>query len=49
MKGTGLLADLQAFLDDMKAPLHLVPHRVRYYSICIKAIACRQGSVRHGL
>ena len=32
------LADLHAFLDDMKAPLHLVQHRVRYYLLCIQAM-----------
>jgi tyrosyl-tRNA synthetase len=32
------LADLQAFLDDMKAPLYLVPYRVRYYTQFIKAM-----------
>lgn len=33
-----LLADLHAFLDNMKAPLELVQHRVQYYEYMIKAI-----------
>ncbi|ANB11647.1 tyrosine--tRNA ligase TYS1 [Sugiyamaella lignohabitans] len=33
-----LLADLHAFLDNMKAPLELVEFRVRYYEKMVKAI-----------
>ncbi|KAF0273501.1 hypothetical protein FOG51_01537 [Hanseniaspora uvarum] len=33
-----LLADLHAFLDNMKAPLEVVNHRAKYYELCIKAI-----------
>lgn len=35
---TVLLADLHAFLDNMKAPLEIVNHRATYYELCIKAI-----------
>lgn len=35
---TVLLADLHAFLDNMKAPLELVEYRVKYYERCVKAI-----------
>lgn len=35
---TILLADLHAFLDNMKAPLELVEHRVKYYEHMIKSI-----------
>ncbi|WBW75261.1 cytoplasmic tyrosine-tRNA ligase Yrs1 [Schizosaccharomyces osmophilus] len=33
-----LLADVHAFLDNMKAPMELVQHRVRYYELVMKAI-----------
>ncbi|KAI9030860.1 tyrosyl-tRNA synthetase [Phycomyces nitens] len=33
-----LLADLHAFLDNMKAPLELVGHRVKYYEAIIKTV-----------
>ncbi|KAI9310586.1 tyrosyl-tRNA synthetase [Dichotomocladium elegans] len=33
-----LLADLHAFLDNMKAPLELVAHRVKYYEAIVKAV-----------
>ncbi|KAL6928894.1 Tyrosine--tRNA ligase cytoplasmic [Hanseniaspora valbyensis] len=33
-----LLADLHAFLDNMKAPLDVVNYRATYYELCIKAI-----------
>jgi tyrosyl-tRNA synthetase len=33
-----LLADLHAFLDNMKAPLELVEYRVKYYENMVKAI-----------
>lgn len=35
---TVLLADLHAFLDNMKAPLELVEFRVKYYERCVKSI-----------
>lgn len=35
---TVLLADLHAFLDNMKAPLEVVEYRVKYYEFSIKAI-----------
>ncbi|GAB1522231.1 Tyrosine--tRNA ligase cytoplasmic [Rhizoctonia solani] len=34
---TILLADVHAFLDNLKAPLELVAHRVSYYSNLLKA------------
>ncbi|KAI7886436.1 tyrosyl-tRNA synthetase [Lichtheimia hyalospora FSU 10163] len=33
-----LFADLHAFLDNMKAPLELVAHRVKYYEAIVKAV-----------
>lgn len=33
-----LLADIHAFLDNMKAPLDLVAHRAKYYEFIIKAL-----------
>ncbi|KAK6200135.1 tRNA synthetases class I-domain-containing protein [Scheffersomyces amazonensis] len=33
-----LLADLHAFLDNMKAPLEVVQHRAKYYEFIVKAI-----------
>ncbi|EEB05242.1 cytoplasmic tyrosine-tRNA ligase Yrs1 [Schizosaccharomyces japonicus yFS275] len=33
-----LLADVHAFLDNMKAPMELVQYRVRYYEAVVKAI-----------
>ena len=33
-----LLADLHAYLDNMKAPLELIEHRVQYYSFLIKSL-----------
>ncbi|KAI5810597.1 tRNA synthetases class I-domain-containing protein [Pyronema omphalodes] len=33
-----LLADIHAFLDNMKAPLDLVAHRAKYYEFVIKAV-----------
>lgn len=33
-----LLADLHAFLDNMKAPLEVVEFRVKYYEVTVKAI-----------
>ncbi|CAE6511056.1 unnamed protein product, partial [Rhizoctonia solani] len=36
-KVTILLADVHAFLDNLKAPLELVAHRVSYYSNLLKA------------
>ncbi|RCH91538.1 hypothetical protein CU098_009006 [Rhizopus stolonifer] len=38
-----LLADLHAFLDNMKAPLELVHHRVKYYEAMIKTILTSLG------
>lgn len=35
---TVLLADLHAFLDNMKAPLEVVNYRAKYYELTIKAI-----------
>jgi len=35
---TILVADLHAFLDNMKAPLDLVKHRAQYYEFLIKSI-----------
>ncbi|QLQ81097.1 hypothetical protein HG537_0E04520 [Torulaspora globosa] len=35
---TVLLADLHAFLDNMKAPLEVVNYRAKYYEFAIKAI-----------
>lgn len=35
---TVLLADLHAFLDNMKAPLEVVNYRAKYYELAIKAI-----------
>ncbi|CCC69840.1 hypothetical protein NCAS_0D02590 [Naumovozyma castellii] len=35
---TVLLADLHAFLDNMKAPLEVVQYRAKYYELTIKAI-----------
>ncbi|SCV99592.1 LAFE_0A06590g1_1 [Lachancea fermentati] len=35
---TVLLADLHAFLDNMKAPLEVVQHRAKYYEHVIKSI-----------
>ncbi|CAE6497960.1 unnamed protein product [Rhizoctonia solani] len=37
-KVTILLADVHAFLDNLKAPLELVAHRVSYYSNLLKAV-----------
>ncbi|KAA8893168.1 tRNA synthetases class I-domain-containing protein [Sphaerosporella brunnea] len=33
-----LLADIHAFLDNMKAPLELVAHRAKYYELVIKSV-----------
>ncbi|CEP16923.1 hypothetical protein [Parasitella parasitica] len=38
-----LLADLHAFLDNMKAPLELVNHRVKYYQEMIKTVLISLG------
>jgi tyrosyl-tRNA synthetase len=35
---TVLVADLHAFLDNMKAPLEVVQHRAKYYEFVIKSI-----------
>lgn len=35
---TVLIADLHAFLDNMKAPLEVVQHRARYYEWVVKSI-----------
>ncbi|CAG8753682.1 2832_t:CDS:2 [Dentiscutata erythropus] len=35
---TILLADIHAFLDNMKAPLELVNHRTKYYEVLIKTV-----------
>jgi tyrosyl-tRNA synthetase len=35
---TVLLADLHAFLDNMKAPLEVVNHRAKYYELVVKSI-----------
>ncbi|EIE91199.1 hypothetical protein G6F46_011328 [Rhizopus delemar] len=40
---TVLLADLHAFLDNMKAPLELVQHRVKYYEQMIKTVLSSLG------
>jgi tyrosyl-tRNA synthetase len=40
---TILLADLHAFLDNMKAPLELVNHRVKYYEAVIKTVLTSLG------
>ncbi|EGV63444.1 tyrosine tRNA ligase [Yamadazyma tenuis ATCC 10573] len=37
-KVTVLLADLHAYLDNMKAPLEVVGHRAKYYEFIVKAI-----------
>lgn len=41
---TVLLADLHAFLDNMKAPLEVVGHRVKYYKIMVEAILTGMGA-----
>lgn len=33
-----LLADIHAFLDNLKAPMELVGHRAKYYEFAVKAI-----------
>lgn len=33
-----LLADIHAFLDNLKAPIELVNHRAKYYELLIKAV-----------
>ncbi|KAI8346196.1 tyrosyl-tRNA synthetase [Blakeslea trispora] len=38
-----LLADIHAFLDNMKAPLELVQHRVKYYEAMIKTVLTSLG------
>ncbi|KAI8082064.1 tyrosyl-tRNA synthetase [Thamnidium elegans] len=38
-----LLADIHAFLDNMKAPLELVRHRVNYYEAMIKTVLTSLG------
>lgn len=35
---TVLLADIHGFLDNLKAPIELVAHRVEYYRLVIRAI-----------
>ncbi|KAK6501955.1 Tyrosine--tRNA ligase cytoplasmic [Arthrobotrys musiformis] len=35
---TILLADLHAFLDNMKAPIELVQHRAKYYEFLVKSV-----------
>lgn len=35
---TVLLADIHAFLDNLKAPLALVSHRAKYYELVIKSV-----------
>ncbi|KAJ7641394.1 tyrosine tRNA ligase [Roridomyces roridus] len=35
---TVLLADIHAFLDNMKAPLELVAHRTKYYEFVIRSV-----------
>lgn len=40
---TVLLADLHAFLDNMKAPLELVEYRVKYYGRMVKSILTSIG------
>lgn len=35
---TILLADIHAFLDNMKAPLELVAHRTKYYEFVVRAV-----------
>ncbi|KAI8981715.1 tyrosyl-tRNA synthetase [Mycotypha africana] len=40
---TVLIADLHAFLDNMKAPLELVQHRAKYYEVMIKTILTSIG------
>ncbi|KAI9470879.1 MAG: tyrosyl-tRNA synthetase [Benjaminiella poitrasii] len=40
---TVLFADIHAFLDNMKAPLELVQHRVKYYEHLIKAVLTSIG------
>ncbi|KAH6879691.1 tyrosyl-tRNA synthetase [Coprinopsis sp. MPI-PUGE-AT-0042] len=35
---TILLADVHAFLDNMKAPLELVAHRTKYYEFIVRAV-----------
>lgn len=35
---TILLADIHAFLDNMKAPLELVNHRTRYYELLLRTV-----------
>ena len=35
---TVLLADIHAFLDNLKAPLELVTHRAKYYELLIKSV-----------
>ncbi|RUS33184.1 tRNA synthetases class I-domain-containing protein [Jimgerdemannia flammicorona] len=41
---TILLADIHAFLDNMKAPLELVNHRTKYYEAIIKAMLTSIGT-----
>ncbi|KAJ3565201.1 hypothetical protein NP233_g7789 [Leucocoprinus birnbaumii] len=38
-----LLADVHAFLDNMKAPLELVAHRTKYYEFILKAVFTSLG------
>jgi tyrosyl-tRNA synthetase len=33
-----LLADIHAFLDNLKAPLDLVAHRAKYYELVVKSV-----------
>ncbi|CAO3668847.1 unnamed protein product [Umbelopsis ramanniana] len=40
---TVLIADIHAFLDNMKAPLELVNHRAKYYEHLIKAVLTSIG------
>lgn len=40
---TILLADVHAFLDNLKAPLELVQHRTRYYERVIKSVLSSLG------
>ncbi|KAL7273679.1 Tyrosine--tRNA ligase cytoplasmic [Rhizina undulata] len=38
-----LLADVHAFLDNMKAPLELVSHRAKYYELIVKSVLTAIG------
>lgn len=43
LKVVVLLADLHAYLDNMKAPWQLIRHRTRYYEAIIRAMLTAIG------